>query len=192
MKKEWITMKKPRILHLALFLILATLLAAGCAKKPAAPAMTEPTAPESSITTEQPSREVSGFQEQGVTEAPAGEEMAPQVEAVAGLKRINFDFDQYTLTSAARDILAANAAYMKSHPGVKVLIEGYCDERGSDEYNLALGERRAMAAKNYLVSLGVAADRLSTISYGEEKPLDPGHTEEAWAQNRRDEFKITP
>jgi peptidoglycan-associated lipoprotein len=185
-------MKRVKILHLALLLTLAALLSAGCAKKPAAPSMAPPAKPEAPVTTEQPSPEVSGVQEQAVTETPSAEEMAPQPEAVVGLQRINFNFDQYTLTPAARDTLAANAAYMKAHPGTKVIVEGYCDERGSDEYNLALGERRAMAAKNYLVSLGVAANRLSTISYGEEKPLDPAHTEEAWAKNRRDEFKITP
>ena len=71
-----------------------------------------------------------------------------------------------------------------------VQIQGHCDERGTNEYNLALGERRAMAAYNYLVTLGVPGDRLSTISYGEEMPVDPGHNEEAWAKNRRDEFKV--
>ncbi|RMF47475.1 MAG: peptidoglycan-associated lipoprotein Pal, partial [Deltaproteobacteria bacterium] len=111
-------------------------------------------------------------------------------EAVARqLQRIHFDFDQFTLSPEARDILAANAALLNANPGLKVRIEGHCDERGSDEYNLALGERRAVAARDYLVSLGVAADRLSTISYGEEMPLDAGHDEAAWAKNRRAEFK---
>ncbi len=77
---------------------------------------------------------------------------------------------------------------LKALSGVDIRIEGHCDERGSDEYNLALGERRAQAAMNYLATLGVPASRMSTISYGEEKPLDPGHNEEAWAKNRRAEF----
>jgi peptidoglycan-associated lipoprotein len=109
---------------------------------------------------------------------------------MAGLNRIHFDLDQYTLTSGARDTLAANAAFLKANPDLQVRIEGHCDERGSDEYNLALGERRALAAMNYLESLGVAKARLSTISYGEEMPLVPGHDEAAWAKNRRAEFKV--
>jgi peptidoglycan-associated lipoprotein len=76
------------------------------------------------------------------------------------------------------------------HPTIKIQIEGHCDERGTSEYNLALGERRANSAKKYLISLGMPADRISTISYGKEKPLDPGHNEEAWSKNRRDHFII--
>jgi peptidoglycan-associated lipoprotein len=76
------------------------------------------------------------------------------------------------------------------HPTVKIQIEGHCDERGTNEYNLALGERRANSAKKYLISLGMPADQISTISYGEEKPLDPGHNEEAWAKNRRGHFIV--
>lgn len=111
-------------------------------------------------------------------------------QAVQGLSRIHFDFDQFTLTNEARVILKQNAAYLNDNSGIKVVIEGHCDERGSDEYNLALGERRAAAAKQYLVSLGIPESRLSVISYGEEKPLVEGATEQAWAQNRRDEFKV--
>jgi peptidoglycan-associated lipoprotein len=110
-------------------------------------------------------------------------------QAVKGLERVYFDFDQFTLTSAARGVLKKNAAYLQANSGVKVVIEGHCDERGSDEYNLALGERRASAAKQYLVSLGVNAGRLSIISYGEEKPLEALSSEQAWAKNRRAEFK---
>ena len=86
-------------------------------------------------------------------------------------------------------ILGENAKYLNAMSNVQVVIEGHCDERGSDEYNLALGESRALAAKSYLVSLGISAKRLSVISYGEEKPLVTGSGEEAWAQNRRAEFK---
>jgi peptidoglycan-associated lipoprotein len=104
---------------------------------------------------------------------------------------INFDFDKYDLKPRAREILADKAHFMKNYPTVKVLIEGHCDERGTNEYNLALGERRARAAMNYLISLGIDANRISIISYGEERPLDPGHNEEAWAKNRRAHFVIT-
>jgi peptidoglycan-associated lipoprotein len=116
-------------------------------------------------------------------------ETVPSHEAMAGMENIYFDFDQFTLSSDARKVLGANAKYLKANGGVKVVIEGHCDERGSDEYNLALGESRALAAKEYLISLGVSAKRLSVISYGEEKPAVKGSTEAAWAKNRRAEFK---
>jgi peptidoglycan-associated lipoprotein len=87
-------------------------------------------------------------------------------------------------------ILKENFALLKKYPVMKFQIEGHCDERGTGEYNLALGERRANSAKNYLVSLGISAARISTISYGKERPLDPGHNEEAWAKNRRDHFVV--
>lgn len=101
------------------------------------------------------------------------------------LKDIHFDFDKYDIRSGDAEILKENAALLMKHPKVKIQIEGHCDERGTNEYNLALGERRANAAKKYLISLGLTADRISSISYGEERPLDPGHNEEAWAKNRR-------
>ncbi len=134
-------------------------------------------------------------QEQVVDEAAAraaAERAAAEAAANRALRdlgRIHFDFDQYVLTAAAKEQLHMNAQLLKAAPGIKVQIEGHCDERGSEEYNLALGERRAMATKNYLVSLGVAADRMSIISYGEEVPLDPASNEQAWAKNRRAEFK---
>ncbi len=101
------------------------------------------------------------------------------------IKDIHFDFDKYDIRAGDTEILKGNAALLMKHPRVKIQIEGHCDERGTIEYNLALGERRANSAKKYLISLGISADRISTISYGKEKPLDPGHTEEAWAKNRR-------
>jgi peptidoglycan-associated lipoprotein len=101
------------------------------------------------------------------------------------LKDIHFDYDQYDIRRADEEILRENAAFLKKNPQMKIQIEGHCDERGTSEYNLALGERRANSAKRYLISLGIAPDRISTISYGKERPLDPGHNEEAWAKNRR-------
>ncbi len=106
------------------------------------------------------------------------------------LKDIHFDFDRYDVRPQDTEILKQNAALLSKSPNVKIQIEGHCDERGTAEYNLALGERRANSAKKYLVSLGIPANRISTISYGKEKPLDPAHTEEAWAKNRRDHFII--
>jgi len=106
------------------------------------------------------------------------------------LKDIHFGFDRYDLTPKAREILAQNAELLLKNPRAKIQVEGHCDERGTVEYNLALGERRANTTKQYLMSLGVSEDRLSSISYGEEMPLDPKHNEEAWAQNRRAHFII--
>ncbi len=106
------------------------------------------------------------------------------------MAKIYFDFDSYNLSGAARSDLVKNAKLLKKDSVGKVRIEGNCDERGSDEYNLALGEKRANVAMRYLVTLGIPAERLSVISYGKEKPADPGHDEAAWARNRRDEFAV--
>jgi peptidoglycan-associated lipoprotein len=106
------------------------------------------------------------------------------------LKDVHFDFDKYDIRPEDAGILKENAALLMNYPKVKIQVEGHCDERGTNEYNLALGERRANAAKKYLVSLGISTDRISSISYGEEKPLDTGHNEETWAKNRRGHFVI--
>ncbi|NMC64164.1 MAG: peptidoglycan-associated lipoprotein Pal [SAR324 cluster bacterium] len=106
------------------------------------------------------------------------------------LKDINFDFDKYNITPTAQGILKENAAWLKANPGKKVQIEGHCDERGTSEYNMALGNKRAKAAFDYLKSLGVDPAIMSTVSYGKELPLDPRHNEEAWAKNRRDHFNV--
>ncbi len=107
------------------------------------------------------------------------------------LKPVFFDFDQSDISAEGQRALDANADVLKKNPTWVVTIEGHCDERGTAEYNLALGERRAMAARAYLISLGIAADRLRTVSYGKEFPFDPGHDEAAWARNRRDQFVVT-
>jgi len=108
------------------------------------------------------------------------------------LKAVYFDFNKSDIRPDQRPTLQANADKLKANPlsGFKVLIEGHCDERNTNEYNLALGDRRANAVKQYLMTLGVPAARLRTISYGEERPADPGHNEEAWAKNRRSEFVL--
>ena len=112
------------------------------------------------------------------------------LEASAG-DRVFFDFDRSDITSESQQILARQADWLRRYPNVTVTIEGHCDERGTAEYNLALGERRAVAARAYLVSLGIAADRLRTVSYGKEFPFDPGHDEAAYAKNRRAHFVVT-
>lgn len=111
-------------------------------------------------------------------------------EATSELRPIYFEFDKYSLTAQSKEILNQNADWMKRNPNMLVQIEGHCDERGTVDYNQVLGENRAMSTKKYLVSLGVSPNRLYTISYGESMPVDPAQTEEAWAKNRRCEFKI--
>jgi len=113
-----------------------------------------------------------------------------ELNAEQPLKMVHFDFDKYDIREDAKPILAANAAWLKKWTSVKILIEGHCDERGTEEYNLALGEKRAKAVFDYLVSLGISPDRMRIISYGKSQPLDPGHNEEAWAKNRRAQFTI--
>jgi len=103
---------------------------------------------------------------------------------------IHFDFDKSQIRPPDAEALDRKIPVLKANPDVRIQIAGNCDERGSDEYNLALGNRRALAARQYLVSHGVEESRIATISYGKERPLDPGHNEEAWAKNRNDQFSI--
>lgn len=118
--------------------------------------------------------------------APAGPEPGSQEDLVYNVgDRVFFGFDKYDLRAPARAVLERQAAWLKKYPRVTVTIEGHADERGTREYNLALGERRAQSAKDYLVSLGLDPGRVATISYGKERPVAPGHDEAAWAQNRR-------
>lgn len=108
---------------------------------------------------------------------------------IAGIfEDIHFDYDNYNLKPEDREMLKKDAAWLAKHKNYNVVIEGNCDERGTVEYNLALGERRAAEAMKYFVELGIDKKRIKTISYGKERPLDPGHDEEAWAKNRRDHF----
>ncbi len=122
--------------------------------------------------------------------APAATTPSDHRAALEGSARtIYFDFDRSELKAEARGVLKGIAEAMNGND-LSVRIEGHCDERGTSEYNMALGERRAQAAKRYLIQLGVPGSRLSTISYGEEKPADSGHNEGAWSRNRRDEFTV--
>ena len=105
-----------------------------------------------------------------------------------GVRPVYFDYDSYTLRPDALETLSHNAEVLKQYPNVYVQIEGHCDERGTQDYNLALGEKRALATRDHLTRLGISGDRMITISYGEEDPADAGHTEDAWAKNRRCEF----
>lgn len=112
--------------------------------------------------------------------------------SIAGLSSIYFDYDQANINTDARKQLAANAEWIKNNNNVSVQVEGHCDARGTVEYNIALGERRALAVKNYLVSLGIDGKRLSVISYGKERPMVQGDSEDAYAKNRRANFVPVP
>ncbi len=114
----------------------------------------------------------------------------PNSEYASTLRPIRFEFNRYRITDEAKPTLEGISALMNRNTGWKMLIEGHCDERGTNEYNVTLGEQRALATRRYLASLGVDDTRLETISYGEERPEDPGHDEAAWAKNRRAVFKV--
>jgi peptidoglycan-associated lipoprotein len=161
----------------------------GCAKKAQVPPGPEEVevAPIEEVISE-PEAPLAGEEESGLSEeslrAAALEELQSQ------LQDIHFDFDKYNIRPEDRAILRRNYELLQGASGAEVLIEGNCDERGTVEYNLALGQRRANAARDYLTSLGMDSGQLSTISYGEERPLDPRSNEEAWAKNRRCHFVI--
>lgn len=125
--------------------------------------------------------------------AKAAKDAADQAATTAvelTIQSIYFDFDKSSIRDDARDILKVNADIFNKKNTAGIVVEGHCDERGTAEYNMALGERRAQEAKKYLVNLGVNASRIETVSYGKEKPVDPGHDEAAWAKNRRAEFLL--
>ncbi|MGA3279778.1 MAG: peptidoglycan-associated lipoprotein Pal [Smithella sp.] len=115
-----------------------------------------------------------------------------EATATSPVSDINFDFDSSSIRPDAREILQVNANYLRKHRVSSVMIEGHCDERGTAEYNMALGERRAQETKKYLVNLGIKESMMKTISYGSERPLFPDSNEEAWAKNRRAHFVVTP
>lgn len=128
------------------------------------------------------------------TDVARGEDFAlsdPQSGEGGPLADIYFEFDQAALTGEARGVLGKHASWLGTHPGAKVTVEGHCDERGTVEYNLALGDKRAQATREYLVQLGVVATRLKGVSFGKERPLDPASTEAAWARNRRAHFVVS-
>jgi peptidoglycan-associated lipoprotein len=132
--------------------------------------------------------------EEGITEEEleAARKKVAELSEQEGmsLSNVYFAFDDFSLSQEAKTVLAQNAAWLINNPQREVIIEGHCDERGTDEYNIALGERRSNSTKRYLTVLGVNAAQLSTISFGEERPANTGHSEAAWAQNRRAEFVI--
>lgn len=182
-------MKNRWYLGIVALLVLSFFVFAGCAKK-----TTTTTPPESSVEVKDDTQWTPPPSEPKVDEAAlaAEAEARAKAEAVEELTSvtIHFAFDSYELTEESRSILALKASIMRKYGDVDVVIEGHCDERGTEEYNLALGERRARASYEHLVILGVDPERMKIVSFGEEQPVDPGHNETAWAKNRRAEFVV--
>jgi peptidoglycan-associated lipoprotein len=180
----------PRLLCAVAVAAAATMFA-GCGKKgpppappappPAAPA-TPPPAPAPDAPEPEPQAD-----EYSRIKAMASDE----IERLGLLSDIHFDYDEYTLREGDREILNRNGEALKKFDFIKITVQGHCDERGSVEYNLALGERRAKAAYDYLLSLGVPADRMKTVSYGKEIPMCSDSNEDCWARNRRDHFEVS-
>ena len=179
-------------------IMLAMLLALGvsCAKKQVTMETQEMAADESQQSAEDEAArreaEEARMREQRAREARQRQDASSMSEAARKAafedEDIHFDFDKYVLTPQSMMILDDKAAYLREHPRVRVLVEGHADDRGSNEYNLALGDRRANSAKNYLVKSGVAESRITTISYGEEQPLCMQQSESCWYRNRRGHF----
>jgi len=179
-------MKKSRLLVTVVSLVLIAGLGGtiGCKKKPPAEP-TQPTPPPVEEPAPPPPPPPPAPKPAPEPPKPA----RPSLETLnSQLQTIHFDFDKSAIRDDALPMLNGNAALMKKYPELKIVIAGHCDERGTIEYNLALGDRRAMAAQQEMAARGIDVSRISTISYGEERPVDPGHGEEAWAQNRRAMF----
>lgn len=172
---------KKNIILVGMFIVVvfALTIFTGCAEKKAV--VTEGTAQEEAA----PAQSAATTKEQSAKVEPAA-------TAETAVKDIFFEFDKSNISPDAREILKTNADFLLKNGNSKVVIEGHCDERGTAEYNMALGQRRAQETKNYLVNLGIKEPRIKTISYGEERPFDPGHDEDAWAKNRRAHFAVTP
>jgi peptidoglycan-associated lipoprotein len=180
-------MNRKRMPYL-LFAVLVGLVAMwGCPKKAEVTttpeAQTEKAAPS---VTPAPSTETSPAETTAVTTTETPTEKAGMM--MEGLKPVYFDFDKSFIRDDAKDIMKANAEWLKANPKAKVRIEGNCDERGSVEYNQALGQRRAASAKKYLSNMGISGERISLISFGKEKPICSEHEETCWQKNRRDDF----
>lgn len=190
-----------RLLLSLLTVALATSLTA-CSKKPTTspgPASTSPfpgavstPSPDTTVPPPPPVPPPPDIRPGGdITSTPADTRTVDDINRNSPLKPIFFAYDSDTLDDLARKALAENAQILKANPKWVITVEGHCDERGTAEYNLALGDRRALAAKSYVLSLGISADRLKTVSYGKEFPFDPGHDEDSWLQNRRAHFMLT-
>ncbi|MBW2567829.1 MAG: peptidoglycan-associated lipoprotein Pal [Deltaproteobacteria bacterium] len=190
-------MRKKLWISLALLLVIPGLLfTASCAKKvvKSEPAVTQAPEDEAVRKAAEKAKQEELFRQRALEEKRLKAEAAKREKMAARNMFINedicFDFDKSNLLPLAQDVLRRKAEWLWNNPEVSVIIEGHCDERGTNDYNLALGDRRAESARSFLVDLGIEGSRLTTISYGEERPVDPGHNEEAWAKNRRAHFTI--
>jgi peptidoglycan-associated lipoprotein len=179
-------MRKSCFGSLAVLFIVLAFVVTGCAKKAEPPKPVEEIKPPVAASAPAPVKPIEEVKIQ--TQAPMPS-LDDEIKALQE-KNIYFDFDKFDLKPEAQEILNQDGTFLKAHSNVTIQVAGNCDERGTVEYNLALGERRAKAAMDFLVTLGVEKERVATISYGKEKPLDPGQTEEAWAKNRNDQFVI--
>ncbi|MEW6428576.1 MAG: peptidoglycan-associated lipoprotein Pal [Thermodesulfobacteriota bacterium] len=182
-------MKKKLLCGTCLALVASLALASGCAKKTVKSEETAATTPP--VAAPMPSDRGVGTDE-SLSGNPyeMGKYKISEGRTSAPLLPVYFDFDRSTIRDDQQNRMVGNADYMKSNTSSVVRIEGNCDERGTNEYNMALGERRAMATMKYMVNLGIDASRLKTISYGEERPINMGHDEMSWSQNRRADFVI--
>lgn len=187
-------MKRSALSVLAILSLSGLMVVAGCKKKQPETTDTDMT----TETSEAPAEEVTPPPEvdtvDDITQAIMDEDLQRlnQLLAEQGLVGdVYFDYDDYDLKPEARERLSRNADFMKEHPELVFTLEGHCDERGTNEYNLALGDRRANAAKNYLLSLGVDAAAMQTLSYGEERPVCTDAAESCWSRNRRAHFLVT-
>jgi peptidoglycan-associated lipoprotein len=179
---------------LVLLAVIAPLLLAACHHKRPPVVTTRQPARTAPSPTPRPEATETGPDVRPVDESqPSGEDFTVSDASGEGgpLVDIHFEYDQAGLTEEARGILEKHALWMQNHREARIMVEGHCDERGTVEYNLALGNQRAQVTRDYLASLGVAADRLRTTSYGKERPVDPGHDEAAWAKNRRAHFAVS-
>ncbi len=181
----------------ALVALAILALTIGCGgKKPAVARPAPPPPPSAGTSTEppappQPVNEPALVPPEPVSEDTVGSRSLDDLNRDSPLRPVFFEFDSAEISGDGQSAIQANAGLLKRYGTWTVTIEGHCDERGTAEYNLALGERRAVATRSYLVSLGIPAERLRIVSYGKEFPFDPGHSEEAWAKNRRAHFVIT-
>ena len=180
-----------------LLLLLVTIAAGACGKKKPPIARPIPPPPSGSTTVTPPpepptpSAEPTSVPPEPVAEDSIAAGSIDDINRNSPLKPVFYQFDAAEVDAEGQRILQSNADILRRYQTWQISIEGHCDERGTAEYNLALGERRAVAARNYLVSLGIPADRVKIVSYGKEFPFDPGHSEEAWSKNRRAHFVVT-
>ena len=176
--------KKMWIILALVFIVPGLLFTASCAKKAVKDdtSLSQQAADEAAA---EKARQEELARQRAIEEARIKEEAIQKAKDNFLNEDIHFEFDSAVLTPDAQEILKTKAEWLQNNPNVKSTIEGHCDERGTLEYNLALGERRASGAKSFLVDLGIPASRLTAISYGEERPVDPGQNEAAWAKNRR-------